>query len=34
MFDPDGDGVSSQGGLDAFPLDATEDTDTDWRANQ
>jgi len=29
MFDPDGDGVSSQGGLDAFPLDATEDTDTD-----
>jgi hypothetical protein len=29
MFDPDGDGVSSQGGLDAFPFDATEDTDTD-----
>jgi hypothetical protein len=29
MFDPDGDGVSSQDGLDAFPLDGTEDTDTD-----
>ena len=29
IFDPDGDGVTNQNGLDAFPFDATESADTD-----
>ena len=30
LIDPDGDGYSNQGGVDAFPLDATEWFDTDF----